>query len=36
MKIYPDHRFTYGTGWSIPKSCVYLKEDGNISYLHPR
>lgn len=33
LKICPNHRFIYGTGWSIPKSCVYLKEDGNICHL---
>ena len=33
LKICPNHRFIHGRGWPIPKSCVFLKEDGNICHL---
>ena len=33
LKICPNHRFIHETGWSIPKSCVFLKEGGNICHL---
>jgi hypothetical protein len=33
LKICPNHRFSYGTGWSIPQNCVYSKEDGTICHL---
>jgi hypothetical protein len=33
LKICPNHRFTYGTSWPIPQSCVYVKEDGFVCHL---
>ncbi|CAF3943049.1 unnamed protein product, partial [Rotaria sp. Silwood1] len=33
LKVCPNHRFSYGTGWSIPTSCVYLKENGELCHV---
>ncbi len=32
LKICSTHCFTHGIGWSIPKSCVYFKEENVLCH----